>query len=32
VHRAGKRLSAVAQAFRDFMLQETTAIVHVPQV
>ncbi|MBI5042152.1 MAG: LysR family transcriptional regulator [Gammaproteobacteria bacterium] len=32
VHRAGKRLSAVAQAFRDFILQETTAIVHVPQV
>lgn len=31
-HRAGKRLSAVAQAFRDFMLQETPAIVHVPQV
>lgn len=32
VHRAGKRLSAVAQAFRDFILTETTDIVHVPQV
>jgi len=32
VHRAGKRLSAVAQAFRDFMLQKTTDIVHVPEV
>jgi DNA-binding transcriptional LysR family regulator len=32
VHRSGKRLSAVAQAFRDFVLQETRAIVHVPQV
>lgn len=32
VYRAGKRLSAVAQAFRDFILQETPAIVHVPQV
>lgn len=32
VHRAGKRLSAVAQAFRDFIRQETQALVHVPQV
>jgi DNA-binding transcriptional LysR family regulator len=32
VHRAGKRLSAVAQAFRDFILQDTQAIVHVPQM
>lgn len=32
VHRAGKRLSAVAQAFRDFMLQKTTDIVHVPKI
>ena len=32
VHRAGKRLSAVTLAFRDFILQETQAIVHVPQV
>jgi len=32
VHRAGKRLSAVAQAFRDFMLQKTTDIVHVPEI
>jgi LysR family transcriptional regulator, low CO2-responsive transcriptional regulator len=32
VHRAGKRLSAVAQAFKDFVLTETTDIVHVPEV
>jgi DNA-binding transcriptional LysR family regulator len=32
VHRAGKRLSVVAQAFRDFVLKETTGIVQVPQV
>lgn len=32
VHRAGKRLSAVAQAFRDFILRETREIVRVPQV
>ena len=32
VHRAGKRLSVVAEAFRDFILTETTGIVHVPQV
>ena len=32
VHRSGKRLSAVAQAFRDFILQETHSIVHIPQV
>lgn len=32
VHRAGKRLSAVAQAFKDFILTETTDIVHVPEV
>ncbi len=32
VHRSGKRLSAVAQAFRDFILTETKDIVHVPQV
>ena len=32
VHRAGKRLSTVAQAFRDFMLQETATIVHIPKV
>lgn len=32
VHRAGKRLSAVAQEFRDFILKETQGIVHVPQV
>lgn len=32
VHRAGKRLSAVAQAFRDFLLQETRSIVHIPEV
>jgi len=31
VHRAGKRLSAVAQAFRDFMLKKTTDIVHAPK-
>ncbi|MDX5445989.1 MAG: LysR family transcriptional regulator [Zoogloeaceae bacterium] len=32
VHRAGKRLSAVAQAFKDFILTETTDIVHLPEV
>jgi DNA-binding transcriptional LysR family regulator len=32
VHRAGKRLSGVAQAFKDFVLKETTGIVHVPEV
>ena len=32
VHRAGKRLSAVAQAFKDFVLTETQGIVHVPKV
>lgn len=32
VHRAGKRLSALAQAFRDFILSETRGIVEVPQV
>jgi DNA-binding transcriptional LysR family regulator len=32
VHRAGKRLSVVAQAFRDFVLKETTGIVQVPVV
>lgn len=32
VHRAGKRLSVVAQAFRDFVLKETTDIVKVPEV
>jgi len=32
VHRAGKRLSAVAQAFKAFVLTETQGIVHVPKV
>lgn len=32
VHRSGKRLSALALAFRDFILSETREIVHVPQV
>jgi DNA-binding transcriptional LysR family regulator len=32
VHRAGKRLSALAQAFRDFILSETRGVVEVPQV
>ncbi len=32
VHRAGKRLSAVAQAFKDFVLTETQDIVHVPKI
>ena len=32
VHRAGKRLSAVAQEFRDFILKETQSIVHIPEV
>jgi DNA-binding transcriptional LysR family regulator len=32
VHRSGKRLSAVAQAFKDFVLTETQGIVHVPKV
>ena len=32
VHRAGKRLSAVAQAFKEFVLKETKGIVHVPKV
>ncbi|MDX9739714.1 MAG: LysR family transcriptional regulator [Gammaproteobacteria bacterium] len=32
VHRAGKRLSALAQAFRDFILSETRGVVDVPQV
>jgi DNA-binding transcriptional LysR family regulator len=32
VYRAGKRLSALAQAFRDFILSETRSIVEVPQV
>jgi DNA-binding transcriptional LysR family regulator len=32
VHRAGKRLSAVAQAFKEFILTETTDIVRVPEV
>ncbi len=32
VHRAGKRLSVVAQAFKDFVLKETTDIVRVPVV
>lgn len=31
VHRAGKRLSSVAQAFKDFVLKETTAIVNVAE-
>ncbi len=32
VHRAGKRLSAVAQAFKDFVLKETTDIIQIPEV
>lgn len=32
VHRSGKRLSTVAQAFHDFILKETEELVHVPQV
>ena len=32
VHRTDRRLSAVAQAFRDFILTDTTDIVCVPQV
>lgn len=32
VYRGGKRLSAVAQAFRDFILKETGSIVHIPHV
>lgn len=32
VHRRGKRLSALANAFRDFLLQETAALVHVPEI
>lgn len=32
VHHAGKRLSIVAQAFKDFVLKETTGIVKVPEV
>ncbi len=31
VHRSGKRLSALAQAFRDFILSETRGIVDEPQ-
>ena len=32
VHHAGKRLSVVAQAFKNFVLKETTGIVKVPKV
>lgn len=30
VHRAGKRLSPVAQAFRDFVLSEAAGMLHMP--
>ncbi len=32
VHRAGKRLSAVAQAFKAFIMQETPDIIPVPEL
>lgn len=32
VHRAGKRLSAVAQAFKDFVMRETPRIIPVPEM
>ena len=32
MHRAGKRLSAVAHAFKDFVLKETAGIVNVADV
>ena len=32
VHRAGKRLSAVAQAFKDFVMRETPQIIPVPEM
>jgi hypothetical protein len=30
VHRAGKRLSVLAQAFKDFILNESKNLVTVP--
>jgi DNA-binding transcriptional LysR family regulator len=30
VHRAGKRLSVIAQAFKDFILNESKSLVTVP--
>lgn len=32
VHRTGKRLSALSQAFKAFLLEETAALVHVPEI
>jgi LysR family transcriptional regulator, low CO2-responsive transcriptional regulator len=32
VHRAGKRLSALAQAFKDFVMRETPDIIPVPEM
>jgi DNA-binding transcriptional LysR family regulator len=32
MHRAGKRLSAVAQSFKDFVLKESAAILNLPKL
>jgi len=32
MHRAGKRLSAVAQNFKDFVLKESAAILNLPKL
>lgn len=32
VHREGKRLSTVAQAFKEFVLRDTTSIISVPDI
>jgi LysR family transcriptional regulator, low CO2-responsive transcriptional regulator len=32
VHRSGKRLSALAQAFKDFIMRETPEIIPVPEM